>query len=39
VETGDYQFMETPNDKTGFYKFSIENLDDIDNNEEILLNP
>ena len=39
VETGDYQFMETPNDKTGFYKFSIENLDDVDNNEEILLNP
>ena len=39
VETGDFEFVETPNAKTGFYKYSISSLDDVDNNLEILLNP
>lgn len=39
VETGDFEFVETPNKKTAFYKYSITSLDDVDNNEEILLNP
>ena len=39
VETGDFEFVETPNKTTSFYKFSITDLDDVDNNEEILLNP
>ena len=39
VPTGDFQFVETPNPKTGFYKYSISSLDDVDNNLEILLNP
>lgn len=39
VPTGKFQFVETPNTKTGFYKYSILSLDDIDNNVEKLLNP
>ena len=39
VPTGDFHFVETPNPKTGFYKYSIASLDDVDNNAEILLNP
>ena len=39
VETGGFEFVETPNKTTGFYKFSITDLDDVDNNAEILLNP
>lgn len=39
TETGDFEFVETPNKTTSFYKFSITDLDDVDNNEEILLNP
>ena len=39
VETGDFEFVETENKKTAFYKYSITSLDDVDNNEEILLNP
>jgi DNA repair exonuclease SbcCD nuclease subunit len=39
VETGGFEFVETPNKMTGFYKFSIKDLDDVDNNAEILLNP
>lgn len=39
VETGGFEFIETPNKTTSFYKFSITDLDDVDNNEEILLNP
>ena len=39
VPTGNFQFVETPNTKTGFYKYSISSLDDVDNNLEILLNP
>ena len=39
VPTGKFQFVETPNAKTGFYKYSISSLDDIDNNVEKLLNP
>ena len=37
--TGDFEFVETPNKTTSFYKFSITDLDDVDKNEEILLNP
>ena len=37
--TGDFEFIETPNNTTSFYKFSITDLDDVDKNEEILLNP
>ena len=39
AETGDFEFVETPNKTTSFYKFSITDLDDVDNNAEILLNP
>lgn len=39
VASGDFQFVETPNDKTCFYKYGISSLDDVDNNEEKLLNP
>lgn len=39
AETGDFEFVETPNKTTSFYKFSIADLDDVDNNIEILLNP
>ena len=39
VVSGNFQFVETPNTKTGFYKYSITSLDDVDNNEEKLLNP
>ena len=39
TETGDFEFVETPNKTTGFYKYSIADLDAVDNNEEILLNP
>lgn len=39
VETGDFKFVETPNKTTSFYKYSIADLDAVDNNEEILLNP
>ena len=39
VETGKHEFIETPNDKTSYFKFGISSLDDIDNNEEKLLNP
>ena len=39
TETGDFEFVETPNKTTSFYKFSITDLDDVDNNIEILLNP
>lgn len=37
--TGGFEFIETPNKTTSFYKFSITDLDDVDKNEEILLNP
>lgn len=37
--TGDFEFVETPNKTTSFYKFSITDLDDVDNSKEILLNP
>ena len=39
VETGNFEFVETPNEKTAFYKYSITSLDDVDNNTEKLLNP
>lgn len=39
AQTGDFEFVETPNKTTSFYKFSITDLDDVDNNAEILLNP
>lgn len=39
VETGSFEFVETPNKKTAFYKYSITSLDDVDNNKEILINP
>ena len=39
VETGDFDFIETPNKATGFYKYRITDFNSIDNNEEILLNP
>ena len=38
AETGNFEFVETPNKTTSFYKFSISDLDAIDRNEEILLN-
>ena len=38
VETGYFKFVETPNGKTGYLKYGIDNLDAIDNNEERLLN-
>lgn len=38
VESGDFKFVETPNEKTGFYKYSITSLDDVDDDKEILLN-
>lgn len=38
VETGDFKFVETPNKENGFYKYSITDLSDIDNDKEILLN-
>ena len=39
VETGNFEFVETPNEKTAFYKYGITSLDDVDNNTEKLLNP
>ena len=39
VETGGFEFVETPNKTTCFYKYSITDLDAVDKNEEILLNP
>ena len=39
VISGKFQFVETPNEKTAFYKYSITSLDDVDNNAEKLLNP
>ena len=39
AETGDFEFVDTPNKTTSFYKYSIADLDAVDNNEEILLNP
>ena len=39
VPSGKFQFVETPNTKTAFYKYSITSLDDVDNNTEKLLNP
>ena len=39
TETGNFEFVETPNKKTAYYKYSITSLDDVDNNEEKLLNP
>lgn len=39
TETGDFEFVDTPNKTTSFYKYSIADLDAVDNNEEILLNP
>lgn len=39
VETGEFKFNETKNEKVAFYKYSIKSFDDLDNNEEILLNP
>ena len=39
VATGDFEFVETQNKTTSFYKFSITDLEDVDNNIEILLNP
>ena len=39
TETGGFEFVETLNKTTSFYKFSITDLDDVDNNAEILLNP
>jgi hypothetical protein len=39
TETGDFEFVETPNKTTCFYKYTIADLDAVDNNEEILLNP
>ena len=39
TETNDFQFVETPNNRTAFFKYSITSLEDIDNNEEKLLNP
>ncbi len=39
VETGNFEFVETPNKTTCFYKYTIADLDAVDNNEEILLNP
>lgn len=38
VETGNFEFIETPNKTASFYKYSIADLDAVDNNEEILLN-
>ena len=38
VESNTFEFVETPNKTASFYKFSINNLNAIDNNEEILLN-
>jgi hypothetical protein len=38
VETGYFKFVETPNGKSGYLKYGIDNLDAIDNNEERLLN-
>lgn len=39
VEAGSFEFVETPNEKTAFYKYGITSLDDVDNNTEKLLNP
>ena len=39
VDSGEYEFVEVSNGKTNFYKYSIGSMDDIDNNQEILLNP
>ena len=38
VETGDYEFVDTPNNSGVYRKFSITSLDDLDNNNEILVN-
>ena len=38
VETGKFEFVQTENATTAYYKFSITSLDDVDNNCEILLN-
>ena len=34
-----YVFVETPNPEQGFYKFSINDIEDIENDEEVFLNP
>ena len=38
VETGAYEFIDTPNNSGVYRKYSINSLDDIDNNNEILIN-
>ena len=38
VETGTHEFIDTPNDSGVYRKYSINSLDDIDDNEEILIN-
>lgn len=35
----DYEFRDIPNDERGYYKFSINNINDIEDNKEELINP
>ena len=35
----DYEFKDIPNENRGYYKFSINNLKDIEENKEELINP
>ena len=38
VESGDYEFVDTPNNSGVYKKYVINSLDDIDNDKEILTN-
>lgn len=38
VENDDYEFIELENENYGFYKFAVNDIEDIDDDKEILIN-